>query len=105
MTREQTPLEPDTKDWTWVLGRPCDECGFDASAYDRAAIPRAFRKNAHVWFALLADPAAGERSRPDRDLVPLLAARFEPTNVDAPRGLSALNAVSSAYWTAVRRFV
>ena len=66
MTREQTPLEPDTKDWTWVLDRPCDECGFDASAYDRPAIPRAFRKNAHVWFALLADPAAGERSRPDR---------------------------------------
>ena len=46
-----------------------------------------------------------ERSRPDRDLVLLLAARFEPTNVDAPRGLSALNAVLSAYWTAVRRFV
>ena len=66
VTREQTPLEPDTKDWTWVLDRPCDECGFDASAYDRPAIPRAFRKNAHVWFALLADPAAGERSRPDR---------------------------------------
>ncbi|HEY2880517.1 class I SAM-dependent methyltransferase [Nocardioides sp.] len=66
MTREQTPLEPDTKDWTWVLDRPCDECGFEASAYDRPAIPRAFRQNAHVWFALLADPAAGERSRPDR---------------------------------------
>jgi hypothetical protein len=46
-----------------------------------------------------------ERSRPDRDLVPLLAARFEPTNVDAPPGLSALNTVLSAYWTVVRRFV
>jgi len=66
VNREPSPLEPDTKDWTWVLDRPCDECGFDASAYDRPAIPRAFRKNAHVWFALLADPAAGERSRPDR---------------------------------------
>jgi SAM-dependent methyltransferase len=59
-------LQPDTKDWTWVLDRPCDECGFDASAYDRHAIPRAFRKNAHVWFALLADPSAGERIRADR---------------------------------------
>ena len=49
-----------------MLDRPCDECGFDASAYDRPAIPRAFRKNAQVWFALLADPAAAERSRPDR---------------------------------------
>ena len=59
-------LEPDTKDWTWVLDRPCDECGFDASAFDRPAIPRAFRKNAQVWFALLADPAAAERTRSDR---------------------------------------
>jgi SAM-dependent methyltransferase len=61
-----TPLEPDTKDWTWVLDRPCDECGFEAAAFDRPAIPRAFRKNAQVWFALLADPSAAERSWPDR---------------------------------------
>jgi SAM-dependent methyltransferase len=66
VTREPVSLQPDTKDWTWVLDRPCDECGFDASAYDRHAIPRAFRKNAHVWFALLADPSAGERIRADR---------------------------------------
>jgi len=25
-------IEPDTKDWTWVLERPCPECGFDATA-------------------------------------------------------------------------
>jgi SAM-dependent methyltransferase len=49
-----------------VLDRPCDECGFEAAAFDRHAIPRAFRKNAQVWFALLADPSAAERSRPDR---------------------------------------
>ena len=24
--------EPDTKDWTWVLDRPCPDCGFDASS-------------------------------------------------------------------------
>jgi len=64
--RGQEPLEPDTKDWTWVLDRPCDECGFDAPAFDRPAIPRAFRRNAQVWFALLADPGAAERTRPDR---------------------------------------
>jgi SAM-dependent methyltransferase len=66
VTPEPRPLEPDTKDWTWVLGRPCGECGFDASAFDRPAIPRAFRKNAQVWLTLLADPSAGERIRPDR---------------------------------------
>src|SRR3954451_4009810 len=66
VTSDPGSLEPDTKDWTWVLERACDECGFDAAGYDRQAIPRAFRKNAQVWFALLADPRAGERSRPDR---------------------------------------
>ena len=25
-------IEPDTKDWTWVIARPCPECGFDGSA-------------------------------------------------------------------------
>jgi SAM-dependent methyltransferase len=59
-------LEPDTKDWTWVLQRRCDECGLDASAIDRHELPRAFRANAQVWLALLADPHAAERSRPDR---------------------------------------
>jgi SAM-dependent methyltransferase len=66
VTSEPPALERDTKDWTWVLERPCDECGFEAAAYDRHAIPRAFRRNAHVWFALLADPSAAARTRPDR---------------------------------------
>jgi hypothetical protein len=30
--------EPDGKDWTWVLERPCSECGFDAADVDREAI-------------------------------------------------------------------
>lgn len=25
-------ITPDLKDWTWVLERPCPECGFDADA-------------------------------------------------------------------------
>jgi SAM-dependent methyltransferase len=66
VTSDPASLEPDTKDWTWVLGRVCEECGFDAAAHDRHAIPSSFRKNARVWLALLADPAAGVRIRPDR---------------------------------------
>lgn len=66
MTSPSGDIAPDAKDWTWVLERACDECGFDAGAFDRHEIPRAFRRNAQVWFALLADPAAGERTRPDR---------------------------------------
>ena len=32
------PIVPDTKDWTWVLERRCDECGFDASAFPRERV-------------------------------------------------------------------
>jgi hypothetical protein len=66
LSDQRAPIEPDTKDWTWVLERRCDECGLDASVIDRHDLPHAFRNNARVWLALLADPAAGERSRPDR---------------------------------------
>jgi SAM-dependent methyltransferase len=59
-------MEPDAKDWTWVLRRRCDECGFDASTFDRHDLPHAFRTNARVWLALLADPGAARRTRPDR---------------------------------------
>jgi SAM-dependent methyltransferase len=59
-------LEPDAKDWTWVLGRRCEECGFDATSIDRHDLPRAFRTNAQVWLALLAEPGVTERTRPDR---------------------------------------
>ena len=66
MTRPQAPLEPDTKDWTWVLERRCEECGLDVREVERQDLPRAFRSNAQVWHALLADPSAAERTRPDR---------------------------------------
>ena len=32
-------IVPDTKDWTWVLGAPCPECGFRASSFAREEIP------------------------------------------------------------------
>ena len=66
VTGHERLLEPETKDWTWVLERPCDECGFDGSAVEPSALPHAFRDNAQVWLALLADPGATERTRPDR---------------------------------------
>ncbi len=66
MTTPQAPLEPDTKDWTWVLERRCEECGLDVREVERHDLPRAFRTNAQVWHALLADPGAAERTRPDR---------------------------------------
>jgi DinB superfamily len=66
------PIEPDTKDWTWVLDRRCDECGFDASTLPPEAVPQVVRGNGIEWRPLLlADdgtprPGVAERPSPDR---------------------------------------
>jgi len=57
-------IEPDTKDWTWVLERPCVECGFDAAAVDPASLPALFRENAAAWRPVLADEDAAVRWAP-----------------------------------------
>lgn len=56
--------EPDTKDWTWVLDRPCPECGHDAAATPRAGLGAAVRRSAEPWPALLARPGAAGRPAP-----------------------------------------
>jgi SAM-dependent methyltransferase len=66
VTSHEGELEPDTKDWTWVLDRACPECGYYAASIDRNDLPHQFRRNAVVWLALVADPAAAVRTRPDR---------------------------------------
>jgi hypothetical protein len=55
---------PDDKDWTWVLDRPCPECGFDAAAFDRSAIGATVRSVAATFGAALARPDARERPQP-----------------------------------------
>src|SRR6476659_8460345 len=54
-------IEPDTKDWTWVLDERCPDCGFDARSVDPAAIGPAIRDNAAGWRAVLAQPVASQR--------------------------------------------
>lgn len=44
---------PDTKNWTWVLERPCPDCDFDASALPRDQLGAAFRTNAAAWRGVL----------------------------------------------------
>ena len=48
------PIEPDTKDWTWVLETVCPECGFDAAAFPREEVGAMLRANAEQWRVLLA---------------------------------------------------
>lgn len=64
-------ITPDEKDWTWVLSRPCPECGFDSASADPSMVsgmvldmlPRwraallegdgvAARPNEHTWSRL-----------------------------------------------------
>lgn len=57
------PIVKDTKNWTWVVERPCPDCGFDVADYPDAVIPGAIRDNAAVWPAVLA--RADVRIRPN----------------------------------------
>ncbi|MFT4261775.1 MAG: DinB family protein [Nocardioides sp.] len=60
------PIVPDDKDWTWVLERPCDECGFDPADWPFAAVPPQARELAEQWAELLGSrPAAELATRPD----------------------------------------
>jgi hypothetical protein len=49
-------IVPDKKDWTWVLRRPCPECGLDTQSFPRAAIAGMIRVNAASWQGVLAGP-------------------------------------------------
>lgn len=60
------PITPDTKDWTWVLERPCPECGFDAQGFPREQVGQMVRDNAAAWQPILARPD-GLTSRPTDD--------------------------------------
>ena len=55
-------IEPDTKDWTWVLGERCNECGLAAGDVDTREVAARTRADLPRWAAALARPDA--RSRP-----------------------------------------
>ena len=55
------PIVADTKNWTWVIERPCPECGFDARLYADADIAPAILDNARSWPAVLARPTVRDR--------------------------------------------
>ncbi|GAA5036325.1 maleylpyruvate isomerase N-terminal domain-containing protein [Terrabacter aeriphilus] len=45
------PSTPDTADWTWVLRRPCPDCGFDADLLPVEEVP-AFLRDAGQRYAV-----------------------------------------------------
>ena len=50
-------ITPDTKNWTWVLERPCPECGFASAEVAREDVASLLRENALAWVTVLASPA------------------------------------------------
>lgn len=63
MSDPQTP-EPDSKDWTWTVQRPCPECGYDAAAVARADVPDLIRRYVAVLDDRLREEAPAQRPAP-----------------------------------------
>jgi hypothetical protein len=61
---EPDSIEPDSKDWTWVLERPCEDCGFDAAALEVGATGAAIRAMAPRWAEILDGAGVGTRPGP-----------------------------------------
>ena len=55
------PIEPDNKNWTWVLERPCPDCAYDSAS----VVPRDFgmtvRDIVSQWEVILLHPGATTR--------------------------------------------
>ena len=64
MTDEPIAPDPDDKDWTFVLARPCPGCGFDAAAASRTEIPALVRSSVQEFEAALARHDAATRPAP-----------------------------------------
>lgn len=57
-------IEPDTKDWTWVLTRTCPDCGFEPALINRADVAGRIREDAADWVHRLAAPDVRTRAVP-----------------------------------------
>lgn len=54
----------DTKDWTWVLERPCPQCGVDAGSLAPASLPSVILENAQAWLDVLGRDDVASRRDP-----------------------------------------
>lgn len=60
------PITPDEKDWTWVLYRPCPECGLDANDFSKEELAERIRALLPEWQAALGASDVSVRRRSDR---------------------------------------
>jgi hypothetical protein len=54
-------IEPDTKDWTWVLTQSCPECGFDPADVAAEDVADLIHENTRGWYGALDGPDAAVR--------------------------------------------
>jgi hypothetical protein len=57
-------IEPDTKDWTWVVDRPCEACGFDPADVAADQLVDRLHENTRGWYDVLADGDFAVRPAP-----------------------------------------
>ena len=62
---DRPTIQPDTKDWTWVLERPCPECGLESGSIAGEQVPDIIRRNVSAWVDVLGGDDVGRRPRPD----------------------------------------
>jgi hypothetical protein len=57
-------IQPDTKDWTWVLDRACPECGYDSSSIVASGVAERVRRNGSAWQVVLEASDVSARPHP-----------------------------------------
>jgi len=57
-------IEPDTKDWTWVVDQPCPDCGWDPRSVSREQLADEIHENTRGWYDVLADADFAVRPAP-----------------------------------------
>lgn len=63
-TPQPDPVDPDTKDWTWVLERPCPECGVAVAELEVVDLPGLIHDATVELGEALRDPHAAVRPSP-----------------------------------------
>jgi len=57
-------IEPDTKDWTWVIDKACPDCGWDPEEVDREQFADKLHETTKGWYDMLADADYAVRPAP-----------------------------------------
>src|SRR5450830_837793 len=91
-------IEPDTKNWTWVLDGVCPECGLDASILTGREVPAMIRDCVTRWQVVLARPDV--RARPGATVWARLALMLGSDDPLFASWDQEQTAVAERYWAA-----